>query len=494
MLSDMNSEVRSGSRTAKFGQATSRRVFKALGVFGSVQIVNVLCSVVRTKCIALWLGTAGIGIFGLYNNAIEVINQLVQLNIRQSGVREIVGAPQARFSVLVTVVRRLSGLLGLIGAFLVLLLAPVLSRVTFDDTDHTVPFVALSIVVFLSSVISGEQAVLQASERFRRLASASMWGGVAATVISIMLIWFWGYDGIVPSIISFSVCIFIAYFIVRGRVKGVARLQSGEMRESSLPILRLGMFMTAAMFITQLFQYLFLVWLGRRAGDDMVGVYQAGYTIINQYVGLIFAAIAIEYYPRIAAVEKSNNRLSLFVRHEMSMLMWGLLAAVVLFINIVPLIVRVLYSDAFLASVDYITIASVGTIPKAVSFVMAYVILARGDGVIYLLTESLSSVLYLVLCVAGFRNGSLAGLGCAYVMWYVLYTIIVFAVYRCRYHMGGVGRPLSLSLSVSMIVAAQATVCYQGYYLAATIVSCVVVPVALTMFYFLFLKRKTLKE
>lgn len=478
----------------KSGPTVSRRVFKALGVFGSVQIVTMLCSVVRTKFIAMWLGTSGIGIFGLYNNAIEVISQLVQLNLRQSGVREIVGAPRERFGMMVTVVRRLAGLLGLTGALLVLLFAPVLSRITFDDADHTFQFVALSIVVFLASLVSGEQAVLQAGERFRRLAASSMWGSIAATFISVILIRVFGYDGIVPSIISFSICIFLAYFIGRGLYVSGVRLSREELRQASIPVLRLGVYMTAAMFITQLSQYLFLVWLGRRAGDDTVGIYQAGYTVVNQYVGLVFAAIAVEYYPRISSVAHSRWRVMSFVRHEMSMLLWGLLAAVVLFINLVPVIVRILYSDDFLPAVGYISIASVGTVLKAVSFVIAYVILARGDGRIYLVTESISAVLYLVLNVIGFGSGSMSVLGIVYVLWYAAYVVIVWIVYRYRYHMGGVGRPFGLSLVVLMIVAAQAALCYFGLYLAATIVSCIVVPVSLTMFYLLFLKRRTLKE
>ncbi|MDE6450324.1 MAG: hypothetical protein K2L41_09665, partial [Muribaculaceae bacterium] len=173
--------------------------------------------------------------------------------------------------------------------------------------------------------------------------------------------------------------------------------------------------------------------------------------------------------------------------------LWGLLAAVVLFINLVPVVIRILYSDDFLPAVDYVTVASVGTIFKAVSFVMAYVILARGDGVVFLVTESLSAVFYLVLSVIGFQGG-MTMLGVAYVVWYAVYAVIVLVVCCCRYRVGGLGKPLLYSLSVIMIVATQATLCHFGFYLVATIMSGVIVPIALTMLYLLFLKRRTLKE
>ena len=67
--------------------STTRRILKIMSIFGSVQAVQMLCSVVRTKFVALWIGAAGIGLFGIFSSAFEMISVLVQLGIRNSGVR-----------------------------------------------------------------------------------------------------------------------------------------------------------------------------------------------------------------------------------------------------------------------------------------------------------------------------------------------------------------------------------------------------------------------
>ena len=473
--------------------STSRRVFKALRIFGSVQAVGILCSVVRAKCIALWLGPAGVGIFGLYNSALEVLNQLVQLNLRQSGVREISCASGARSSFLSAVVRRLGCLLGVVGALLTLLLSTFLSRLTFGDDTHTLPFMLLSVVVFCNALIAGEQAVLQANSLFRRLARASLWGSVVATAIAVCLIRFWGFDAIVPSIITFGVVTAIAYRVGRSSVPRVSMTRR-EFTSASLPLLKLGVYMTAAVFTTMLAQYAFLAWLRSEGGEDAAGIYQSGYTIVTQYVGLVFTALAVEFFPRVSAVISSRMRTSLFVRHELSMLLWGLLGAIVLFVSLVPFIIRLLYDSTFLPVSDYVTIASVGTVFKAFSFVLAIVIIARGDGRIYLLTETVSSVLYFLLSIVGYRCGALQGLGVAYIVWYALYALSVFLVYRFRYRLTGLRRPSVLALGVIIAVAAQVALCLEDCYPAATVVSCLVVPFAGFMFYRLFLNRRTLKE
>ena len=66
-----------------------RLITKAAALFGGVQVVSILCSVIRTKVVAVLLGSVGIGVIGLYNSAIETITALTGLGIRSSSVREI---------------------------------------------------------------------------------------------------------------------------------------------------------------------------------------------------------------------------------------------------------------------------------------------------------------------------------------------------------------------------------------------------------------------
>jgi PST family polysaccharide transporter len=35
-------------------------VLKALGIFGGVQMITIICSILRTKLIAVWIGAAGV--------------------------------------------------------------------------------------------------------------------------------------------------------------------------------------------------------------------------------------------------------------------------------------------------------------------------------------------------------------------------------------------------------------------------------------------------
>ena len=193
----------------------SRKAMKAMGLFGGVQVVGILCSIIRTKLVALWIGPVGVGLFGLYNQALDMINTATNLSIRQSSVRDVSQAVQRNdvslISRIITVVRRWSLWLGLGGTLLTMALAPLLSQITFGDTAHVWGFVALSAGVLLMAITNGEYAVFQGLAKLRKLARVTMFGTLSGLAISIPLFYYLREDSVLPSIIAYAAsCAFFA--------------------------------------------------------------------------------------------------------------------------------------------------------------------------------------------------------------------------------------------------------------------------------------------
>ena len=72
---------------------------------------------------------------------------------------------------------------------------------------------------------------------------------------------------------------------------------------------------------------------------------------------------------------------------------------------------------------------------RAVGWCMAYVILARGDGIVYLFTEVTSALVYYFMTVLLYNGYGLDGAGYAYIIWYAVYMCITGGVYFGRYGM-----------------------------------------------------------
>lgn len=461
---------------------------KALGIFGGVQMINIICSILRTKLIAIWIGAAGVGLFGLYNSAIELLSVIFNLGMRNSAVRDIASATETETSRTVVVVRRWAWILGLIGLLVTVLISPLLSEFTFGNGNHTVAFMIISIIILLSSVQNGELAVLQGTQQLRRLARASVSGVVVGVVISIPMFYYWGIDSVLPALVVFSLATTIAVLLQRVSVaKPSPSVTIKETVERGRGFMILGIYLTVSAIVTNLASYLFMSYLNHVGDTEVVGHYQAGFTLVNKYVGLIFTAIAMEYYPRLSQVGVSKCRTSTFVSHEMSIALWILFPVIAIFVALGEIIVTTLYSSEFLVVVPFIVWAIVGTIFRAISWCIAFVILARGDGKIYLLTETLSAISCILLNIGAYKYWGLEGLGVAYLVWYVIYTIVVWVVYRYRYGLS-LGNGM---IRLILLVVVSATVSTLGYIYMGWWIPAIIALIALPYTYKHLIRRKS---
>lgn len=432
------------------------RIMKITGMFGTLQVTNILCSIVRVKLVAIWIGPIGVGLFGLFNSALDTINAISQLGIRQSAVADLASSPRERLPRLVRVIRRWSLALGIAGALFTLIFSGWLSRATFGTDGYRWAFAWLSVTVLLASVNNGEGAVFQGLQRFRKLAVCSMLGSIGGLAVSVPMFYFWRIDSVVPSIIAYSAVTWMAMGLYRERVE---RPDEPISLKATLTIgkkfLMLGIYMTVTAAVTNLISYLFMAYLNHDADLNATGYYNAGFTLVNRYAGLVFTAISMEFYPRLASVVHSRRRMGVYVSNQIYLSLTILVPVATLFIGCAPWVIRLFYSSDFSEMLPFVVWAMPGTAFRAISWCMAFVILAHSDGRVFLVTELLSCAVALSLNILGFRLWGYEGIGLAYFAWYAIYTLIIAVPYYLRYGLRLESRlPLFMLYSVGLTAVA----------------------------------------
>ena len=448
-------------------------VLKALSIFGGVEMIKIICSIVRSKLIAVWIGSIGVGLFGIYNTAIDLLNVIFQLGIRDSAVRDIAASKKSSNYRTIIIVRRWALFLGLIGFIATIALSPALSIISFDNTSHSMAFIVIAFIIFLSSIQNGELAILQGSQQLGRLAKSSMWGVFIGVAISIPMFYFLGVDSVLPALVVYSLATTLATLSQRVDIpKPTPSVTLKETYSKGRGFITLGIYLTISAIVTNLVAFLFMAYLNKVGDTNTVGIYNAAYVIINKYVGVIFIAIAMEYYPRLSQVINSPQRTSTFVSHEMSIALWVLLPIIAIFIAASSIIIPLLYSQEFIVAIPFVIWAIIGTIFRAISWCMAFVILARGDGKTFLFTESASAITSITLNIIAYKHWGLEGLGIAYTLWYIIYAVIVACVYYFRYKLH-LGNKMYRLISLVIILALSSTIGYKyvGWYVPAIIAS-----------------------
>ena len=428
-------------QTRPHNQGLTSNILKVMSMFTGLQMFNIICSIVKMKLVALWLGAGGVGLFGIYQSVIDTIATFTDLGLRQSAVKDVAvnkDNPGLLAKIAITV-RKWSLFAGLLGAIVIAGMAIPLGKWFFGTTSGCWGFLILSIAMFLNSITGGEQALMQGTGKLRSLAWCNLIGSTIGLAVSIPMFYLWGNAGVVGSIIAYALAMCIATY--RQRLKATSShcntkaVSLKQIWMQGKGFAKLGICMAIAAFITSFAHTLFIGILNSISSTQEVGLVQAGDTIVVRYIGLIFTAIGMEFYPRAAANHNHNKRLQIFVNHEISLLLTVLTPLLALFLILREPIVTILYDKDFVSIVPFISWAALASIPKAVSWCMAYTIIAKGDGKIYILTEGLDALISVPLCLVAYTQYGLTGLGIAYIIWYLIYAILVGAVYYKRYRL-----------------------------------------------------------
>lgn len=425
-------EVKSRCGVKRRRSPLTRHILKMLTLFGSVEALAMLCSLVRNKFMAIWTGATGLGLLGLYSNTIEMLTTSTQMGLRTASVPGVASACGDDRVAAVTAVRRIGVILALGGGILTMLLSPLLSELSFGTTDRSWAFMVLALAVFLSAINASEAAVLQGTDLLKRLAKIAVWSTLSALVLSALVIYIWRIKGIIPMIMTVSVT--TALFTYVYHLRGCSPRQHMSWKEAFVRgggFLKLGLFITLSGLLTTLSNYLFMSWLNRIDGEAAMGYYQAATTVSVRYVGIVFTAIAVEYYPRLAAASKAGRRrMEMMLRHESALVLKILFPASCLLVAFAPWIIRILYSGDFEKIIPMVVMASPGIVARGIAWCTTFVLLARGNGLTYFLLDASSSLIGFGLNIAGYAAGGLEGLGISFSAWYLIYAVMSVMVVK----------------------------------------------------------------
>ncbi len=422
----------------KEDQSSYRQIFKATSLFGGVQVINIVIGIIRVKFIAVLLGTAGVGIMGLLNAPLQLIISIAGLGIAFSAVRDISEAQgtgdKTRIAKTIFTVKRWTWFTGLLAAVITLSLSPLLSQWSFGNGDYTWAFVWLSVTLFLQAISDGQKAILQGMRRLQDLAKAGVIGSALGLVTSIPLYYFFGLEGIVPSFIvtALTVLFLTWYFSRKVKIEKVA-LTPKETWNKGKGMAKLGLSMTLAGFLGTLSTYILNAYISNSGGVEHVGLYNAGWGVVGQYTGIVFTAMATDYFPRLSAIQSDNLKVRKLVSQQAETALLIMAPLLALLIVTMPLAVRVLYTAAFLPIVMFANLTVLGMQLKAVSWSMGYVFLAKGDGRLFLILEIISATVILGLNLLFYYLYGLNGLGISFILSFLFGVILSYTVLRSKY-------------------------------------------------------------
>lgn len=393
-------------------------VIKYTGLFGGIQGMNLLASLVKNKLVAVILGPSGLGLISLYNTAVTLLNNSTNLGIPFSAVRHISELyEQGDHEGLVhfiKVIRSWSILTAVCGMLLCVLLSPCLSWAYFQNVTHWKVFLWLSPIVALMTVSGCELAVLKGTRQLKKVAIQSVVVSIGAILLCLPVYLIWGKDGIIASLLLIALLTMSSMCYYSCRLYPFDYiLNSWTVLKSGCPMIRLGIAFTLGGIFTSGSEFLIRAFMVQLGSEADVGLYNAGYALTVTYASMVFTAMETDYFPRLSAVNHDVGKANKTVNRQIEVSLLLIAPLLVGFLVFLPVLLPLLYSSSFSSVVKMAQYAILGMFFRAVTLPVAYLTLAKGRSKVFLFTESVYDIFAVVAIVSGYSLGGLFGTGVA---------------------------------------------------------------------------------
>lgn len=416
-----------------------KKSLKTTSLFGGVQIYQILIKIISSKFVAVLLGPTGMGINGLLQSTTQIISSVAGMGLGTSAVRDMSASyasnDEGKFFRTLSVFRRLIWFTGIFGALICLLGSPFWSKLTFGNYDYTIAFTLIAITVLFTQLTSGQTVLLQSTRNFKLMAKAGVIGSTVGLFVNIPMYFFWGMKGIVPAIItmSFATLAISTYFARKVPQKKVP-LTSRETFHEGKFMLSMGFFLMLQGLLELVCGYIVRIYISNTGSLADVGLYNAGFMIINTYVGMVFTAMGTEYYPRLSTYTDDQERFNQAINQQIEISLLLTAPLIAFFLVFGDLAIIILYSNKFLPITWMVIWAIMAIFFKAPSWCIAFSFLAKGDIKAFWLNELVAVLLQLGINLLFYHYGGLTGLGVSYMLNYFLYNLQVWLITKIRYN------------------------------------------------------------
>lgn len=411
-----------------------RSSFAATILFSGVQIFQIIIRIVKSKFVALFIGPAGMGIQSLLHSTTDTISAATSFGLNTSSVKTIAAAKREgdseNIAKNVTALRRLIWITGIVGMLFCALFASVWSQTSFGNSDYIWSFVAISSIILLDQLNKGELALLQGMQQRKELAKANVIGQSLNALITIPLYYFFGVNAIVSAFIIGSLIslIITRCYSIKLNVPKVTMTWRDTFAYGR-EMIKLGFFLSLQYLMATVVMWIIRNYVSNVGGLDDVGLYGAGTAIVTSYIGLVFSAIATDYFPRLAAT-KSNEEMEIAVRTQVELTLLLLAPLVVAFLVYIKPVIILLYSNKFLPIENMLYWAIGAVLLQAMGWAMSHTLLAKAKPSYFFYNELAATAWGLPIKLLCYKYWGLTGFGMATMIVYALYLVQVLFVTR----------------------------------------------------------------
>lgn len=405
---------------------------------GLITLVKMASGFISTKVVAMFVGAAGVATIGAFGNFLNIVLAFANGAI-QTGVVKYTAEYKDDKDLsrrLFSTSFRISVLCSSVVGILLLLFAHWISIWIFSTAQYDTIVRVLGITIVFYALNSLLISVLNGKGLIKIFSVVNMVGSLLGLGLTCALVYFYQVQGaLLALILSQTIIFFVSLAIVykrklvvyeiswNGYDKGIAK------KLSSYSLMAIVTAMTVPVS-----QILIRNMVTDQLGIDSAGIWQGMIRISDAYLMIINTALTTYYLPKLSSLQtKEEIRKELYNGFKIIMPLVIVSCIVIYLLRF--FVIRLLYTPDFYVMEELFIWQLAGDIFKIAAFLLAFLMLAKALSKVYIITEIIFSLSYIILTYFltpkyGIKGATIAF--CVNYVGYLLFMIIYFRGYLIK--------------------------------------------------------------
>jgi PST family polysaccharide transporter len=400
---------------------------------GIITLIRISSGFIANKVVAIFTGPSGVALIGAFSNFMSIVLTFGNGAINTGVVKytaEYEGDDEKLKSLFSTSFK-ISFFFSVFVGLLLLLFASFFSQLIFTTTLYLNPIRVLGLSIVFYSLNSLLISILNGKKQIKLYTIVNTTGSIIGLFLTLVFVFYFNIEGALYSLVLSQSILFFATLLSL-RKQYWFSFDYFNKKISSEYVKKLSQYSLMAIvsaLMVPVSQIILRNMLISTIGIESAGVWQGMMRISDGYLMVLTTALSTYYLPKLSSLHSNKD-----LKAEI-ILGYKFLLPVVLFTSFLIyvfriFIIEVLYTSDFYQMTDLFFYQLIGDIFKMLSWILAYLMLAKSMTKTFIITEIASTLLYLALgyiCVYYF---GLEGISIAFAINYLLYLIIMVYIFR----------------------------------------------------------------
>ncbi len=401
--------------------------------------VSFISGFIVTKVVAVKIGPAGMSYVGQYQNTIAILAMLATLAVTTGVIKYLAEhkeQDQKKQQVISTALAIIL-ISSLIVSLFVFFAKDFLSRQAFKDESFADVFLLYGFFISIIAINSLVSAVYNGLKEIRYLTIVNIITSVTGICFTVFFAYKLGVKGVLIANNFTAIIVFIANMVILRRKKYFHFKPSLSKWNNDTAKLLLGFTVIGIVsgLVMPASQILIRSRIITHFSANEAGWWQAVTRISDYYLAFVTTVLSIYYLPRLSEIKvKSELRQEIIKGYKIILPVVGVMALSIWLLRV--WVVHILFSKAFLPMTPLFSFQLLGDFFKIGSWLLGYILIAKADIKLVIITEILFAVSLVLLSYFFMGKFGIIGTTYAFCINYALYWIAM-VIFTRKYFVDG---------------------------------------------------------